>query len=206
MDVKSIISKGISADDYHIKLGEIAQSGIYKNEQEGAQKLEFIKLNHARTKRILKQTKVPDELSEKLKSLNSVYYWVVISEPWCGDSANVLPVIAKLSEEGKSINLSVLLRDEHPEIMDEFLTKGTRSIPKLICFDENHSLVGTWGPRPEALQVYVDYVKLTESISSNKLKERIQVWYNTDKGASIYDELGSTLSLWFSEEEINEEL
>ena len=203
MNAQSIIAKGMSVEDYHNELKEIAQTGKYKNEVEGSQMLDFIKLNHARTKRVLKQALIPTTLINVLKGVGSKYYWVVISEPWCGDSANVLPVISRLADLNKNIELKIILRDTHPEIMDEYLTNGTRSIPKLICFDESYKQLGVWGPRPEALQVYVDDLKMTETLSSDKLKEKIQMWYNNDKGVAICEELESIFELWFSRQEVN---
>ncbi|MBL4707261.1 MAG: thioredoxin family protein [Flavobacteriales bacterium] len=199
MNPKEIIAKGMSASAYHDLLGRIVESGKYKNEEKGSSLYEFIKLNHMRTKRILKQTKIPTELFENIKSVRSNYYWVVLSEPWCGDSANILPIISKLSDMNDRIELNVLLRDEHPEIMDQFLTNGTRAIPKLICFDEDYSIVGEWGPRPAVLKERVNCIKNKKSISSDELKEQIQIWYNADKGNSVYNELGTILQQWFQE-------
>lgn len=74
---------------------------------------------------------------------------MVITEPWCGDSAFLLPVIAKASALDEHVTLRNLLRDDNLDIMDQYLTGGSRSIPKLVAFSAEGEELCTWGPRPE---------------------------------------------------------
>ena len=60
----------------------------------------------------------------------------------CGDAAHVLPVLNKFAENDTTITLSILLRDDNEELMDRFLTNGTRSIPKLIILNADGQVMG----------------------------------------------------------------
>ena len=80
---------------------------------------------------------------------------LVIAEDWCGDASNTVPVVAKLVDAVPGLELRVILRDANPEVMDRYLTNGSRSIPVVIALDENYRELGHWGPRPTELQAWV---------------------------------------------------
>ena len=104
-------------------------------------------INAQRMKRIDKQCVINNNLNRLVSQINKKQKWIVISETWCGDSAQCLPVIAKIAKLNKNIKLEIIFRDEHLEVIDAFLTNGTRSIPKLICVDEETESVNyIWGP------------------------------------------------------------
>jgi hypothetical protein len=48
--------------------------------------------------------------------LKSEYIWLVISEGWCGDAAQLLPIINKMAVESGKIDLRIVLRDENEEL------------------------------------------------------------------------------------------
>ena len=66
-----------------------------------------------------------------------------------------MPVLAKLAATVPGLELRVILRDQHPEVMDRYLTNGSRSIPIVIALDEQFRELGHWGPRPRELQAWV---------------------------------------------------
>lgn len=107
-------------------------------------------MNWARTQRIHKTILLNQELKKAAEKLQHIYTWIVITEAWCGDSAQNLPVIAAIVNlNPEKIKLHILLRDENPELMDNYLTNGTRAIPKLIAVNETISKEAfVWGPRP----------------------------------------------------------
>ena len=66
--------------------------------------------------------------------------WLVLTEAWCGDAAQSLPIINKMAEVSDNITLRLILRDENLDVMDQFLQNGrSRSIPKLICHQRRYS-------------------------------------------------------------------
>ena len=151
---------------------------------------QYTKLNNQRMKRLDKQTKLHEETLTKAQKINKEFTWLVLTESWCGDAAQTLPVINKFAEANKKIDLKVVLRDENEELMNKFLTNGSKSIPKLIVVD-NASLevVGSWGPRSaKASKIVTEYKEKHGKIDA-QLKTDLQNWYNDDKGTHIEMEM-----------------
>ena len=115
--------------------------------------------------------------------------WLVITEGWCGDAAQNVPAIETIAAVSDNIETRYILRDENPELMDRFLTRGTRSIPKVIVLDrETRVVLGTWGPRPAAAQELFDR-RRAEGVDKPVILEELQRWYNADKGISVQREM-----------------
>lgn len=154
------------------------------------------KLNRQRMHRLEKTVVINDELKAKVKAVNAKWIWLIITEGWCGDSAQNIPVIEKIAAENPNIETRYILRDENPELMDEYLTNGARSIPKLIALDANTlDDLGTWGPRPQpAMDLF--YEQRAAGMENALNKENIQRWYLADKEQTIQLEFGTLVDLW----------
>ncbi len=179
-------------DDY-VKIME-NQARIYADElpAEDVEKLEFTKLNLHRTGRILRTYKVPNDLATKVKAIQESQLWVVITEPWCGDSAQCLPYISAMADLNSNINLRMVLRDENLDIMDSFLTDGKRSIPVLIVFDTEGEVLSTWGPRPAAAQTVFLEAK-AEGLEKSGILEQLHLFYGRDRGHALEAEFKQIL-------------
>lgn len=154
----------------------------------------FSKLNDVRMNRLDKTITVSEENIFKLNSLQKEYIWLVISEGWCADSAQIIPVLNKIAEAVPHIDLKLVLRDENEELMNLFLTNGTKSIPKVIVIDkQTGSVVGTWGPRPLGAVDLIRTYKEEHGVVDETAKTNLQMWYLHDKGFSIQDELISLM-------------
>jgi hypothetical protein len=153
----------------------------------------YTKLNLQRMKRLNKTVDIPQSLQELLSQKANNWTWITLTEPWCGDAAQCVPVIEKLGTSSKAINTIYLLRDEHPTIMDAYLTNGGRSIPKLICLDANGKEVFTWGPRPAVIQEVMNELKASGISDIPTIVEAIQKAYNADQQAGIYAEFEALL-------------
>ncbi|MEZ7900559.1 MAG: thioredoxin family protein [Flavobacteriales bacterium] len=152
----------------------------------------YSKLNNSRMKRLDKTTKLDDSVVNKFSSIDKKITWVVLSEGWCGDAAQNLPVINKLAETNSNINLRIVLRDENPELMNEFLTNGNQAIPKLIQL-ENEKVTKTWGPRPTiATKMVVDYKSKHGQLDAD-FKKDLQVWYNKNKSENVIEDLSELI-------------
>jgi hypothetical protein len=112
---------------------------------------------------------------------------LVIAEDWCGDAANTIPVLAKLAEQAPGLELRVLRRDEHPAVMDQYLTNGSRSIPIVIALDAEFRELGYWGPRPLELQAWVMAKRGTAP--NAELYPQVRRWYARDHGESTIREV-----------------
>ena len=146
------------------------------------------KLNLSRSTRVEKQFVPSDEIIEAVKKISGPQLWIVLTESWCGDSAQNLPILAKISELNKNVELQILLRDSNLEIMDQYLTNGTRSIPKLIAFDEDGKELFLWGARPAAAQKLINELK-EKGLQKNEWLIELHKWYSNNRGKELDKEL-----------------
>lgn len=185
---KSLV-KALSYQDYKIKLSVILNKEKNKANPD-LSLLQYLQLNQARMLRNDKQFSLQKFCRETLPSkAKETYTWLVISEPWCGDAAHVLPVLNKMASNCSAVQLKIVLRDENSELMSQFLTRGKKSIPKLIVLDANHNVLFTWGPRPKEAQKLIDNDLRIHKKLSREAQIKLQKWYNEDAGKSIESEL-----------------
>ena len=145
-------------------------------------------LNETRMKRLDKTIKINKEIANEIQKIDEKQTWLVITESWCGDAAQNLPIIHKLAELNDKIELKLVLRDENLELMDLFLTNKSRSIPKVIILDYELNVLNTWGPRPSfATKMVHGYKEKNGSLNAH-FKQDLQVWYNKDKGKNIQED------------------
>ena len=152
----------------------------------------YTKLNWSRTNRWLKRFELSDVLKEKVAAINEPQKWILITEPWCGDAAHSVPQIVKIARQNPRIELDIQLRDEEPFLIEQYLTNGGKSIPKLIARNTNGEDIFVWGPRPDALQQLFVGMKDGEK-SFEEVKEIMQKWYNEDKGDELQKEFAVLL-------------
>lgn len=153
-------------------------------------------LNEQRMKRWDKTLKVSEEAQEKIASFKGSVTWLVLTESWCGDAAHVIPVINKVAELHPTIDLKLVLRDENDALMQQFLTNGGKSVPKLIMIDNaSGDVVDTFGPRPTGATMLVEDYKAEHGTITAEFKEILQSWYNKDKGQNTVEDLISLLGL-----------
>jgi hypothetical protein len=113
---------------------------------------------------------------------------LALVEDWCGDASNTIPVLAKLTDLAPGVELRVLRRDEHPEVMDQYLTNGTRSIPVVIALDADFHELGHWGPRPRVLQEWV-LEQRASGTAKDQLYPEVRRWYARDGGETTLREV-----------------
>lgn len=151
----------------------------------------YSELNEARMHRLDKTMKISDENSAKLKTLNKSYIWLVLTESWCGDAAQIIPILNKMALQSvDKIEMKLVLRDENEELMNHFLTNNGKAIPKLLIIDKaTGSVVNDWGPRPQAAFNLIESYKEKFGIIDETLKTDLQMWYLHDKGVSTQNEI-----------------
>ena len=135
----------------------------------------------------------PEELAPFAKNTQK-QTWLIISEGWCADAAQIVPVLEKIALANPLINLKIVLRDENEALMNLFLTNGGKAIPILIILDsESLEVLHVWGPRPKTATLMVEAYKKEHGSLSPEFKEELQKWYNQDKGQSILADLTELL-------------
>jgi len=191
--IQNSLEKALSYNEYRDLVSDLLSQGKSTGPNQSDDLLNYSKLNDKRMKRLDKTVKLTKETLAKIKDVKEPQTWLVLTEGWCGDAAQNLPVINKIAEENPNINLKLVLRDENLELMDEFLTNGGRSIPKLIALNKENEVINTWGPRPTtATQMVADYKAKKGSLDA-EFKEDLQVWYNKNKGENTQEDIVSML-------------
>jgi len=195
---RSILQKSWNYAEYRAHIDQLLSEGKATGDNHSEAMLEYTRLNISRMKRLDKTARLTEAALENLEKINQGMIWLVITEGWCGDAAQIVPVLQKLANENDQIELRFVLRDENLDLMDAFLTNGGRSIPKVIFVAaETLEVQGDWGPRPEAAQVMVMNTKeelkgiTAEEIKAQRYKESQQalhLWYAKDKNRSTQEE------------------
>ncbi|PLK44526.1 thioredoxin family protein [Emticicia sp. TH156] len=153
---------------------------------------EYTKLNWARMSRWFKTQTLSPQFLETIKKIDKPQQWLLITEPWCGDAAHNVPFIIMAAQANPLISVSIELLDSAPHSIDNYLTNGTKSIPKLVIRDQNGNDLATWGPRPKECQVI--YAKASEEkLPFQELTVRIHTWYNANKGVDVQEELSEVI-------------
>lgn len=193
-----IIESAYSYKTYRAMLDELMSEGKTTGENHSEAMIHYTKMNIHRMKRLDKRTKINEDLVERLEQVERPMIWLVLTEAWCGDAAQIVPVIQKMADYSKSIEVKLILRDEHLEVMDQFLTNGkSRSIPKLICLDaETLDVLGDWGPRPQDAQILYDSLRNTDGLAYQDVAEKLHKWYADDKTQSIQNEILPLVKEW----------
>jgi len=154
---------------------------------------DYRKLNFQRSSRLEKTFAPTDKTKQVFSEINQQQKWIVITESWCGDSAQNLPIIAKLAQLSDMINLKIILRDSNLEFMDLYLTNGGRAIPKLIVFDENDNEIFKWGPLPVEAQNLFTRLK-NDGMAKTDINKELHLWYGRNLGKEVEKEIAELVS------------
>lgn len=186
----------MSYPQYRQLLERLMAEGKTTGTNQSAEMTEYARLNLARISRIEKTLQISPELRQAMSDVKKPLHWVLLTEGWCGDAAQNVPLLGRIAELQPLIRLHVLLRDEHLEIMDAYLTNGGRAIPKLICLDEHWVEQGTWGPRPVPAQELVTAYKANGGTDYKQMAEQLHLWYAKDRTYTMQAEITELLRQW----------
>ncbi len=190
------IQKSISYTEYRNLVSELVAQGKSTGNEQSEDLLNYSSLNDRRMKRLDKTLKVSEENVSLIKQNSQEQTWLVITESWCGDAAQTMPMIHKISEASDKIDLKVVLRDDNEALINEFLTNGNKAIPKLIVLDKKtNEVLKSWGPRPKTATKMVNDYKEKNGGLDPEFKEDLQKWYNKDKGNDTQEDLMDILDL-----------
>lgn len=189
--VQDALQQAMSYEVYAQLVAQHADAGTNTGPETTEALVNYTLLSHRRMKRWGKTFKLQEQDLEQITNFNGDVTWLIITESWCGDAAQTMPMMDKIAQASNDkINVKVVLRDENLELMDAFLTNGARSIAKLIAIDNTTgAITGEWGPRPSmATQMVIDYKKEHGKLTP-EFKQDLQVWYNKDKGRNTTEDL-----------------
>lgn len=138
---------------------------------------------------VYRGSSVPDWAIEQLEDLGRNWRLLVIAEDWCGDASNLVPIFGRLAEASARVEVRIVKRDEHPELMDLYLTHESRSIPIVAILDDECRPRGRWGPRPAELQELVLREKRAGKRPNADIYRETRRWYARDRGETTLREV-----------------
>lgn len=180
--MEKYIEKGLTFDEYYDQMDAFVNEGKASGESQTDDLIEYTRVNQRRMKKWRKIYKTSSDWLEAVKKLDRKEDWILLTESWCGDAAQNISQINNMAEVSDKIDLKILYRDENLELMDQFLTNGGRSIPKLIRLDaETKEVIGSWGPRVKTAQNIV----IEGKKKGTNYGEELHAWYAKNKSVDL---------------------
>ena len=186
LDYKKYWEEAISFEEYIENFEE-----EMKPENEGPYS-KYLPQNHSRQSRILRKFRLSESILAEVEQLTKKKRWLVITEHWCGDASQIVPIFQKAANESKGmIEVRYVYRDQNHELIDAHLTDGrSRSIPIIIDLDDDYEVRSTYGPRPAEAQLIAK--QLIEQKEDYAVP--LHSWYAKDKQKSLTEDLQEFIS------------
>jgi len=192
MELEKVFKSALSYKEYRELVDNLVANDKTTGSNQTEKLVEFTKLNIHRMNRLDKTINLPEQATNSLNKNNRSFQWLLIGDAWCGDCAQIIPVLNKiaLSSNGK-IDFRIVSRDAYPELIEIYHTNGAKAIPKLISIDtESNDTICSWGPRPKVAQeIMLNWKENKNTISWEDFEKDLHLWYAKDKGLSIISEL-----------------
>ena len=153
---------------------------------------DIVQLNYRRTLRAHRTYVVPDAVRTLAGRIRAPQTWMLLTEGWCGDSAQTLPYIVEIAHTNPKIDVRVLLRDANPDVMDVYETDGKRAIPIVAGFGAAGEELFRWGPRPAEAAALFSGLRAT-GVPKTEIYPKLHLWYGRDRGAAVTREFAALL-------------
>lgn len=148
----------------------------------------YYELGIQRMDRTLKKFVIDEDQLNELKSKNFDGKILIISEAWCGDASATVPALVKFFEGQNEVKIS--LRDSDSSLIDQFLTNGTQSIPKVIILNRDFNVKNSWGPRPKfGHDLLLKFKANPEEYPKELFYNDLQVYYSRNRGKDSIQEI-----------------
>ena len=184
-----LIASSMTYEQYWNLIHQLIAQNKTTGENHSEDMIHYTKMNMQRSKRVDETIILSPEMTAVAKAVSEPCILLVITEWWCGDASQIVPLFPKLEEVSEHIKVRFILRDEHPEVMNQFLTNGGKAIPIVVLLREKDLAVIThWGPRPQKAQEMVMAYKANQTIPYQEFVKELQKWYNQNKTISIQQE------------------
>jgi hypothetical protein len=194
MELNKIFKSSLTYKGYRDLVDQLIANGKTTGNNQTDMLIEFTKLNIQRMNRLDKTIQLPEAAKNALGKITKSFQWLIIGDAWCGDCAQIIPVINKIAESAQGkIDFRIISRDTIPELIEAYLTNGTKSIPKLLFIDnKTDTVIDSWGSRPApAHEIMLNWKKNKGAITHEDFEKEIHLWYARDKGLTIINELVS---------------
>ncbi len=136
---------------------------------------------------LTKDINIPDGLAQIIQHYPHHLKVVGIFADWCGDAVQEVPAIINLLQLNPQIEVRIFIRDDHPDLMDQYLTNGGKAIPKFVIFSDQFDELAQWGPRPAGAQAVLQHEKSTGA-TVKEYWPKIQAWYLENHPLALWQE------------------
>ena len=191
--IRNSLLKAVSYETYRNLIDKYEAEGKSSAKEQTEELVYYTTLNQKRYKRLDKTIEIPEEKAQFFINYPKSVCLLVITESWCGDAAQIVPVVHKIAELNPKITMKLVFRDENEELMNLLLTNGGKAIPIVVFLDLEDKVLAHWGSRPSVAAKMVEEEKAKNGKLSPEFKEELQRWYNQDKGATIVDDFKKIL-------------
>jgi len=185
-----LMRDGLSYEAYRTDWKRRAEAPMAGKDPSERKMTHYLRYNWERQQTVHDAYEPSDDLREAVEALPP-QVWMVITEPWCGDSAFLLPVIAEAAALSDDVTVRILPRDENLDVMDRYLTGGSRSIPKWVGFAKDGDEQFEWGPRPDGAAAL--YARLKEEADTKAESVKQLIAHYEDGGWRALEEEATTL-------------
>ena len=182
---KNYWEKAMTFDQYM----KVAEERTISNPNLNDEYQEYYELGFHRMIRAIKTFKLDPEQVHELEAKNFKGKILMITEPWCGDASATVPAVSKFFEVACN-EVKVFLRDTDTSLIDQYLTNGTQSIPKVIIFNDDFTVKADWGPRPKhGLDLLKKFKENPDTYSKDDFHNDLQVYYAKNRGKDTIQEI-----------------
>ena len=187
MNLTEYINKGLSYEDYITRVEDDLENEIENDDPK--EYVQYYALGLQRMNRIFKTFSLNPAQETRVKSTSNNLKLLIITEGWCGDASQILPVVEKLTN-ALQVSTHYVLRDENLELMEKYKTIGAASIPIIIGVNEENEEAFRFGPRPQAgMEMLARFKSNPDTYSADDFHEDLQKYYNNNKGEDIVNEI-----------------
>ncbi len=188
--IKKSLAKAMDYNSFKSLVSELIKQKKSTGKNQSEALLNYSILSERRMKRLDKTIKINSVTKNSILKINKEIIFLILMESWCGDGAQILPILYKMTALSSKIDFKVVLRDENEALMNLFLTNGGKAIPKLLIIEkETLKILQDWGPRPSVATKMVTNYKKENGVLDATFKKNLQVWYNKDKGMTTQSDL-----------------
>lgn len=197
MNIIERFKSGLTYSEYKKLIQDLFEQNKSTGENHSDGYLEYTRLNLRRMNRLEKGPELLSSVKEAMRNIEQPMYWLTLTEGWCGDAAQIIPVQERMTQISGLVTTRYVLRDQHPDLMDLFLTDGGRAIPVIIGIaPRSGEILGSWGPRPKAAQEILYAWKELGDQPYSVFSEQVHSWYAKNKTVDTQLEFAEAVLGW----------
>lgn len=187
MTLLDYIKNGYSFEDYLENIEDQLEEQIELDDPK--ELVPYFAINLKQSREIRKNFRYNPGMEKKAKSYDADLKFLIISEGWCEDASQIVPIVDRLAET-IGVECKFVFRDENIELMEEYNTNGSHSIPIVIGVTPEGDEAFRFGPRPAQAMIYTNrFKKDPDKYSREDFEEDLDRFYLENHGQDIISEI-----------------